>query len=102
MLLVLCQLSRDVIGYEDLISNWCVSILLLSQLDSRLLLVKLSVLESFSRSYGNLTSSISRLYGSGNGWLRFNSVCSKLVNQLSKVLVCCLWKYFLRGGNNAL
>ena len=32
------------------ISNWCVSISLLSQLNSRLLLVKLSVLQSFSRS----------------------------------------------------
>ena len=48
MLLVVCQLSCDVIGYEGLvISNWCVSIRLLSQLNSRLLLVKFSVLQSF-------------------------------------------------------
>ena len=33
-----------------IISNWCISIHLLSQLNSRLLLVKLSVLQSFSRS----------------------------------------------------
>ena len=54
-------LSRDVIGrlsvkpwcywlWRLVISNWCVSIRLLSQLNSRLLLVKLSVLQSFSRS----------------------------------------------------
>ena len=43
------QLSCDVVGYEDSDSNnWCVSIRLLSQLNSRLLLVKLSVLQSFS------------------------------------------------------
>ena len=55
------QLCRDVIGrlsvklwcywlWRLVISNWCVSIRLLSQLNSRLLLVKLSVLQSFSRS----------------------------------------------------
>ena len=54
----------------------------MSQLNSRLLLVKLSVLQSFSRSYFCLISSISRLYGAGNCWLRFSGVCSKLVKQL--------------------
>ena len=55
------QLRRDVIGrlsvkpwyywlWRLVISNWCVSIRLLSQLNSRLLLVKLSFLQSFSRS----------------------------------------------------
>ena len=55
------QLRRDVIGrlpvklwcywlWRLVISNWCVSIRLLSQLNSRLLLVKLSVPQSFSRS----------------------------------------------------
>ena len=55
------QLRHDVIGclavkswyywlWRLVISNWCVSIRLLSQLNSRLLLVKLSVLHSFSRS----------------------------------------------------
>ena len=55
------QLRRDVIGrlsvrpwcywlWRILISNWCVSIRLLSQLNSRLLLVELSVLQTFSRS----------------------------------------------------
>ena len=44
MLLVVCQLSRDVIGYhEDSQCHWRVLIRLLSQLNSRLLLVKLSV-----------------------------------------------------------
>ena len=90
------QLRRDVIGrlsvkpwchwlWRLVTSNWCVSIRLLSQLNSRIFLVKLSVLQSFSRSYFCLISSISRLYGAGNCWLRFSGVCSKLVNQLSKV-----------------
>ena len=53
------QLRRDVIGrlsvkpwcyclWRLVISNWCVSIRLLSHLNSRLLLVKLSLLQSFS------------------------------------------------------
>ena len=55
------QLCRDVIGrlsvkpwcywlWRLVISDWCVSIRLLSQLNSCLLLVKLSVLQLFSRS----------------------------------------------------
>ena len=55
------QLRRDVIGrlsvkpwcywlWRLVISNWCILIRLLSQLNSHLLLVKLSVLQSFSRS----------------------------------------------------
>ena len=55
------QLCRDVIGrlsvkpwcywlWRLVISDWCVSIRLLSQLNSRLLLVKLLVLQLFSRS----------------------------------------------------
>ena len=36
MLLVISQLSRDVIGYE-VINNWCISIRLLSQLNGHLL-----------------------------------------------------------------
>ena len=51
----------------------------MSQLNSRLLLVKLSVLQPFSRSYFCLISSISRLYGAGNCWLRFSGC---LLNQL--------------------
>ena len=93
------QLRRDVIGrlsvkpwccwlWRLVISNWCVSIRLLSQLNSRLLLVKLSFLQSFSGSCLCLISSISRLYDAGNCWLRFNGVCSKLVNQLSTVRRC--------------
>ena len=84
------QLRRDVIGrlsvkpwcywlWRLIISNWCVSIRLLSQLNSRLFLVKLSVLQSFSRSQFCLISSISRLYGPGNYWLQFSGVCCKLV-----------------------
>ena len=34
MLLVVCQLSRDVIGYEDSKYHWCFSICLLSQFSS--------------------------------------------------------------------
>ena len=55
------QLCRDVIGrlsvkrwcywlWRLVISDWCVSICLLSQLNSCLLLVKFSVLQLFSRS----------------------------------------------------
>ena len=66
------QLRGDVIGrlsvkpwyywpWRLVISNWCVSIRLLSQLNSRLLLVKLSVLQSFSGSYFCLISSIGNL-----------------------------------------
>ena len=36
MFLAACQLSRDVIGDEDSLSHWCVSIRLLSQLNSGL------------------------------------------------------------------
>ena len=55
------QLRHNVIGHLSVkpwcywlwrlvIGNWCISIHLLSQLNSRLLLVKLSVLQLFSRS----------------------------------------------------
>ena len=52
MLLVVCQLSRNGIGYEDSQSVIGASRYVLTQLNSRLLLhvVKLSVLGSFSRS----------------------------------------------------
>ena len=55
MLLVVSQFSRDVIGYED-------SIRLSSQLNSRFLLVKLSVVQSSSRSWFCLSPSISRFF----------------------------------------
>ena len=48
MLLVLCRLSHGVIGYEDLKCHWCISIRLLPQFNSCLLLVKLLVVQSFS------------------------------------------------------
>ena len=47
-----------------------------------LLLVKLSV-KSIVLSV--LVSLISRLQGAGGCWHRFSGVCSKLVNQLSRV-----------------
>ena len=34
-LLIVCQLRRDVIGYEDAKCHWCVSIRLLLQFNSR-------------------------------------------------------------------
>ena len=46
MLMVVCQLSRDAIGCEDSKCHLCVSFSLLSQLNSRLLLVKFSVVQS--------------------------------------------------------
>ena len=78
MLLVVCQLSRDVIG--------------------GLLLVKLSVLQSFSRSLFCLISSISRLYVAGNCWLLFSGVCSELANQLSskKLIIVCRIRHTCR------
>ena len=42
------RLSRDVIGYEDSKCHWCDSIGLLSQLNSRLLLVKFSFVQLLS------------------------------------------------------
>ena len=60
------------LAMKTLNQYWCVSIRMLSQLNSRLL----SVLQSFSGSYFCLISSISRLYGAGNCWLRFSGVCS--------------------------
>ena len=47
MLLVICHLSCDVIGYEGSEGDWCFLIYLLSQLDCRWLLVKLSFVQSF-------------------------------------------------------
>ena len=47
MLLVICHLSCDVIGYEGSKCDWCFLIHLLSQLDSHWLLVKLSLVQSF-------------------------------------------------------
>ena len=49
VLLVICQLSSDVIGYVDS-CNWCISISRLSESNKRLLLVKEPVFQSFSRS----------------------------------------------------
>ena len=56
MLLVLCPLSYDVIGYEDLKCHWCISIRLLPQFDSCLLQVKLLVVLSFSHTVKPLLS----------------------------------------------
>ena len=78
MLLVECQLSRNVIGYEDSLCNRCVLIRLLSQSNSHPFLVKLSVVQSFSHSLFCLILPISCLYGAGNCWLQFSGICSKL------------------------
>ena len=58
---------------------------LLSQLHSRLLLFKLSVVMLFSCSWFCLVLSISCFYSAGNYWLQFSGICSKVVNQLSKL-----------------
>ena len=47
MLLVICHLSCDVIGYEGSKGDWCSLIHLLSQMDDHWLLVKLSLVQSF-------------------------------------------------------
>ena len=75
MLLVVCQLSRDVIGYEDSKRHWCFSIHLFSQL---------SVL-SFSRSQFCLILSISSQQLPAPYKLQFSDVCSKL--QVCMVMV---------------
>ena len=62
---LLCQLCRDVFGCEDSQCHWCVLIWLLSQLSCRLLLVKLSLVQSFCRSKFCLIPLISRLYDAG-------------------------------------
>ena len=48
ILLVVCQLSRVVIGYEDSKCHWCVSILLLLLFNSLLFLAKLERLSTHS------------------------------------------------------
>ena len=61
MLFVVCHLSRDIIGYED---SGVVSLvrfdLSIVTLNSRLLLEKLSLVQSFSRSTFCLSPSMSR------------------------------------------
>ena len=52
MLFIVYHVSRDVIGYEDFNCCWCVSIRLFSQLISRLLLVKLSVIREQALHFG--------------------------------------------------
>ena len=52
------------------------------------MLVKLSVVTSFSPGQFCLSPSISCLYGAGNCWLWFSGICSKLVNQFFKVSLC--------------
>ena len=56
MLLVICHLSCDVIGYEGSKGDWCFLIHLLSQLDGRWLLVKLSVVSYQQQSYSGPNS----------------------------------------------
>ena len=51
MLLVICHLSCDVIGYEGSKCDWCFLIHLLSQLDGHWLLVKLSFVSYQQQSY---------------------------------------------------
>ena len=51
MLLVICHLSCDVIGYEGSKCDWCFLIHLLSQLDGHWLLVKWSVVSYQQQSY---------------------------------------------------
>ena len=51
MLLVICHLSCDVIGYEGSKCDWCFLIHLFSQLDGHWFLVKLSVVSYQQQSY---------------------------------------------------
>ena len=62
MSLVVCQLSCDVIGYEDSNVIGQFRSVFLSQLNSHLLLVKLSAIGHFCRCQFCLSPSISRLH----------------------------------------
>ena len=50
-------------GYEDSKCDWCVLIRQLSELNSRLVSAKLSVVQSFSRSWFSMSLSIKSLVG---------------------------------------
>ena len=80
IMLVICQLSHDV--------NWLWRLVMyLVHFDPSIVTVKQPSIVSkiVSSPLILLLLSISRLNGAGNCWLWFSSVCSKLVNQISKV-----------------
>ena len=66
MLLVVCQLSRDVIGYEDSQCHWCVSIRLLSKLKVVYCLVRQIVVctATVTVDYNSMVSTYLELYWS--------------------------------------
>ena len=91
------QLSHGVIGHLSAIKPWCYWLRRLSNVIGVFQPIFLS--QSFIVSQINivgcqsfchncqfcLSLSISLLYGAGNCWLQFSGICSKFVNQLSKV-----------------
>ena len=82
MLLIICQLSRGVIAYEDLQSVigafrsvYCLQSSIVNQIvNSPVVLSQLVLLDHVNKSFIRCC----------NYWLPFSGVCSKLVNQLSK------------------
>ena len=89
------QLRRDVIGrlsvkpwcywlWRLVISNWCVSICLLSQLNSRLLLVKLSVVLLSNNIQWHSHDFFTRMHNFLNPRL-----CVLTVPNLFLVMICC-------------
>ena len=76
------------------IANWSVSICLVveqSFIFSQLVGYNQSL---FCRGQFCLSPSISIFYGTSNCWLQFSDSCSKLVNQLSKVLSVIVYRIF--------
>ena len=104
MLLVICHLSCDVIGYEGSKCDWCFLIHLLSQLDGRWLLVKLSFVSYQQQSYSgaNTYKRSYSTYSWDDSWAqtfhsytsyfylaRVNHIQSHALNQIRAIILTC-------------
>ena len=99
MLFIVYHVSRDVIGYEDSNCCWCVSIRLFSQLSSRLLLVKLSVIRKQALHFQWQARRAVKLYVSASVDLsRFLQMVSLLAGYQQRVsgLQRAGWPYILK------
>ena len=108
MLLVICHLSCDVIGYEGSKCDWCFLIHLFSQLNGHWLLVKLSVVSYQQQSYSgpNSPKRSHSTYSWNDSWVqtfhsytsyfylaRGNHVLSQGLNQFRAIIILT---YFLQ------
>ena len=104
MLLVICHLSCDIIGYEGSKCDWCFLIHLLSQLNGYWLLVKLSVVSYQQQSYSgaNTPKRSYSTYSWNDSWVqtfhsytsyfylaRLNHVQSHGLNQFRAIISTC-------------